>query len=64
MSRDNNVVYCSEILDEPPPSAFRFSYWAGVRDNETLSLVMFYYGLYAFKGFFSYGILINSGKWF
>ena len=31
-------------------------------DNEALSLVIFYYGLYALKGFFTNRVLINSGK--
>lgn len=53
---------CSEILDKPPPSALGFSQQAGVRDNETLSLVIFCYELYAFKGFLTYKILITCGK--
>jgi len=24
VSRESNVVYCSEVLDRPPPLAFRF----------------------------------------
>lgn len=24
--RDNNVVYCLEVLDKPPPLALRFSH--------------------------------------
>ena len=31
-------------------------------DNETMSLEMFYYGLYTLKGFFTYRLLINSGE--
>ena len=29
--------------------------------RETLSLGIFYYGLYTLKGFFSYRVMINSG---
>lgn len=31
-------------------------------DNETMSLEIFYYGLYTLKGFFTYRLLINSGE--
>lgn len=71
MLRDNNVVYCSEALDRPPPLALGFltsknRSIAGptTRDNEALNLVIFYYGLCALKGFFTCRILINSGERF
>lgn len=31
------------------------------RDNEVPSLALFYYGLYALKGFTTYGVLIVGG---
>ena len=31
-------------------------------DNETMSLEIFYYGLYTLKGFFTYRLLVNSGE--
>ena len=40
------------------------SYRTGVRDNEVLSLVILYYGLYILKDFFIYRVLINFGKRF
>ena len=69
--KDNNVIYCSEVLDKPLPSALRFSHQqdrsitgTNTRDNEALSLVIFYYGLYALKDFFTCTILITSWKRF
>lgn len=54
--RDNDVVYYSEVLNKVPPSVFKFSHWqnrsvidTSTRDNEALSLVIFYYGLHALK---------------
>lgn len=61
-------VYYWEVLDRLPPSPL--GVFAPVitktstRDHEVLSLVMFDYSLYALKGFFTYRILIHSGKRF
>ena len=70
-SRDNSVVYYLEVLDEPPSWVLRFSHRlnrsirkTSTRDNDVLRPVIFYYGLHALKGFFSYRVLINSGKRF
>ena len=35
-----------------------------MRDKEALRLVIFYYGLYVLKDFFTFRILINTGKRF
>ena len=71
MWRDNSVVYCSDVLDKPPPLALGFSYRSNrsitetsTRDNATLNLVIFYYRLYTLKGFFTYRVLINLGEKF
>ena len=70
VSRDNKVVYCS-VLENPPSSALRFSHWenrsitgTNTRYKGALSIIIFYYIFYALKGFFTYRILITSGKRF
>lgn len=69
--RNNRVqgitVYCLEDLDKPLSLALGFSHrqdrsviGINAKDNEALSFVIFYYGLYALKGFFTYRVLTNS----
>lgn len=68
VSRDSNV-YGSEVLDKPPPLAFRFSRGkmgvsgARARDNETLSLAIFC-RLHVLKGLFPSRVLVDSWERF
>ena len=71
VSRDNNVVYYSEVLEKPPPSALGISHrqnksitGTSTRDNEALRLVVFCPGPYTLKSFFTCRVLINSGQGF
>ena len=70
MSRYNNVVYCLDVLDNihPQPLGFLISkmgvFQANIRDNEALNYIIFYYGLYVLKDFFSYRLLSNSRERF
>lgn len=70
MLRNNTGVYCLDVLDNihPQPLGFLISkmevFQANIRDNEALSYIIFYYGLYVLKDFFSYRLLINSRKRF
>ena len=70
MLRNNHSVYCLDVLDNiyPQPLGFLISkvevFQANIRDNEALSCIIFYYGLYVLKDFFSYRLLINSRKRF
>ena len=56
--RDNNDVYCSDVLVKPAFLAFRFSHQqigkvrgSKTRDNEAWSPEIFYYENFALKGF-------------
>lgn len=69
MSRDSNV-YGSEVLDKPPPLAFRFSRGkmgasgARARDDETSSLVILSCRPHAVKGLFPSRVLVDSWERF
>ena len=60
VSRDNDIVYCSQVLDNPLLTPFRHSHWknasvtgAGTKSNSALRVIIFCYRLYALKGFFT-----------
>lgn len=69
VSRDSNV-YGSEVLDKPPPLAFRFSRGkmgvsgALARDNETLSLEILSRRLHGVKGLFPSRVLVDTWQRF
>ena len=70
MLRNNHGVHCLDVLDNihPQPLSFLISklgvFQAHIRDKAALNYIIFYYGLYVLKYFFSYRLLSNSRKRF